>query len=257
MKFIKISMILMSLVGVSLMAACSKGKTELTVSAAASLSEALEEIQTNYRKQHPDVELLFNFGASGALQRQIEQGAEADLFLSAAEKQMVALIEGKWIEETDRTALLSNELVVVVPQDSGVEIKELNDLGLPEVRNVAVGITESVPAGAYAKEALSASGLWESLSPKLVQGKDVRQVLQYVETGNADAGIVYKTDALSSEKARIEYAVSPDSYSPIIYPIGIVKATKHREEAERFYAYLQSGEALEIFKKYGFSEPKS
>jgi len=238
-------------------AACTEKKVELTISAAASLTDALNEIQTVYEKNHGNIKLLYNFGASGALQQQIEQGAPVDLFLSAATKNMKALVDGRWIDEDKQTNLLSNELVVVVPADRQADLPDEYALAAAEIKKVAIGIPESVPAGNYAMEALTNANLWDKLQPKLVQAKDVRQVLQYVETGNADAGFVYKTDALSSRKVKIAFVVDADSYAPVEYLIGIVKATKHEEEAEEFYRYLQTQEALDIFKKYGFSVPRS
>lgn len=221
------------------------------MSAAASLTDALGELKALYENANPEVTLSFNFGASGALQQQIEQGAPADLFLSAASKNMQALVDKGFIEE--RHDLLKNELVVVVPSTGGAAVAKLEDLSDAAVKKVAVGIPESVPAGGYAKDALTAAGLWDGLQGKLVQGKDVRQVLQFVETANADAGFVYKTDALSSDKVKIAFAVDPSQYKSIVYPIGVVKATKHAEAAERFYAYLQTPEAMSVFVKYGFS----
>jgi molybdate transport system substrate-binding protein len=229
---------------------------ELTISAAASMTDALKEIQFAYQTKAKNTKLNFNFGASGALQQQIEQGAPADLFLSAAVKNMQALIDKQLVDATKKINLLTNELVVVVPVDSKLIIGTQSDLFKAEVKNVAIGIPESVPAGSYAKEALTNTKQWDGLQPKMVQGKDVRQVLQYIETGNADAGFVYKTDALTSQKVKVAFAVDPKSYTAVEYPIGIVKATKHSKEAESFYNYLQSKEALDVFVKFGFSIPK-
>ncbi|WP_420832455.1 molybdate ABC transporter substrate-binding protein [Paenibacillus periandrae] len=229
---------------------------ELTISAAASLTDALKEIQTAYQAKVKSTKLNFNFGASGALQQQIEQGAPADLFLSAATKNMKTLVDKQLIDSGKQKNLLTNELVVVVPSDGKVSIGSEADLSKPEVLHVAIGIPESVPAGSYAKEALTYSKLWDSLQPRLVQGKDVRQVLQYIETGNAEAGFVYKTDALTSSKVKIAFAVDPKSYQAVEYPIGIVKSTKHSKEAEDFYNYLQSKDALDVFVKFGFTVPK-
>lgn len=226
---------------------------ELTISAAASLTDALKEIQTGYEASHRSVKLIFNFGASGTLQQQIEQGAPADLFLSAATKNMKALVDKQLVDAAKQTNLLANELVVVVPADGKIAIARESDLTKEDVKSIAIGIPESVPAGSYAKEALTNVKLWEELQAKTVQAKDVKQVLQYVETGNADAGFVYRTDALVSQKAKVAFAVDPKQYMPALYPIGIVKATKHAKEAEDFYAYLQTQEALNVFVKYGFS----
>lgn len=232
------------------------GRTELTVSAAASLTDALNEIKAAYEAGHPNVKLTFNFGGSGTLQQQIEQGAPADLFLSAADKNMQALVDKKLVEEDKTTELLQNELVVVVPAEGGSGVAGIADLAGADVKKVAIGIPDSVPAGSYAREALTNAGLWDKLQAKTVQAKDVRQVLQYVETGNADAGFVYRTDALTSQKVKVAFAVDPSAYTKIEYPIGIVKASKHAKEAEDLYNYLQSPEALDVFVKYGFSVPK-
>ncbi|MEW9697583.1 molybdate ABC transporter substrate-binding protein [Paenibacillus sp. SI8] len=226
---------------------------ELTVSAAASMTDALKEIQKAYETKNPNIKLNFNFGASGALQQQIEQGAPADLFLSAATKNLKALVDKQLIDANQQKKLLTNELVAVISTDGKASIGNVADLSKAEVKNVAIGIPESVPAGSYAKEALTNAKLWDILQPKLVQAKDVRQVLQYVETGNADVGVVYKTDALTSQKVKVAYTVDPKTYTPVEYPIGIVKATKHSKEADGFYTYLQSKEALDVFVKYGFS----
>jgi molybdate transport system substrate-binding protein len=226
---------------------------ELTISAAASLTDALTEIQKAYEADNSTIKLSFNFGASGALQQQIEQGAPVDLFLSAAVKNMTALVDKQLIDPNQQINLLKNELVVVVPVDGKTPIERVSDLTKAEVKTVAIGIPESVPAGSYAKEALTNAQLWDTLQPKSVQAKDVRQVLQYVETGNADAGFVYKTDALTTDKVKVAFAVDAASYKTIQYPIGIVKATKHATEADEFYSYLQTQESLDVFVKYGFS----
>ncbi|WP_336783129.1 molybdate ABC transporter substrate-binding protein [Paenibacillus illinoisensis] len=226
---------------------------ELTISAAASLTDAMKEIETGYELAHPSVELNFNFGASGALQQQIEQGAPADIFVSAATKNMNALVDENLIAASDQKNLLQNSLVAIVPAGSENAVSSEQDLTADSVKTVAIGIPESVPAGTYAKEALTKAKLWDQLESKLVQGKDVRQVLQYVETGNADAGFVYKTDALTSDQVEIAFEVNKNSYTPAHYPVGIIEGTKHRTEAEQFYAYLQTPEVLDVFAKYGFS----
>ncbi|MBU7315674.1 molybdate ABC transporter substrate-binding protein [Paenibacillus oleatilyticus] len=230
-------------------------KVELTVSAAASLTDALKEIQTTYESKNAGIKLNFNFGASGALQQQIEQGAPADVFLSAAAKNMKALVDKQLVDAAQQKNLLVNELVVVVPEGGQAQVGTVDDLAKPEVKHVAIGEPESVPAGGYAKEALTNAKQWDALQPKLVMAKDVRQVLTYVESGNAEAGFVYKTDALTSKKVKIAFNVDPKTYKPVEYPAGIVKATKHAKEAEAFYTYLQSKEAADVFSKYGFTIP--
>ncbi|KKD55135.1 MULTISPECIES: molybdate ABC transporter substrate-binding protein [Paenibacillus] len=229
---------------------------ELTISAAASLTDALKEIQTLYESSHKGIQLNFNFGGSGALEKQIEQGAPSDLFLSASKKNMKSLVDQHLIESNKQKTWLTNELVAVIPADGTTSITSVKDVMQKEVKKVAIGIPESVPAGKYAQEALTNVKLWDVLQDKLVQAKDVRQVLQYVETGNADVGFVYKTDALTSQKAKIAFEVDSKTYSTVEYPIGIIKASKHIQEAESFYEYLQSQESLNIMAKYGFTIPK-
>ncbi|MCW3794925.1 molybdate ABC transporter substrate-binding protein [Paenibacillus sp. LS1] len=229
---------------------------DLTISAAASLTDAMKEIETNFETANPNIALNFNFGASGALQQQIEQGAPADIFVSAATKNMNALVDENLIASGDQKNLLQNSLVAIVPADGTSTVTSETDLTSDSIKTVAIGIPESVPAGTYAKEALTNAKLWDELESKLVQGKDVRQVLQYVETGNADAGFVYKTDALTSDQVKIAFEVDKNSYTPANYPVGIIEGTKHRTEAEQFYAYLQTPEVLDIFEKYGFTIPE-
>jgi molybdate transport system substrate-binding protein len=230
-------------------------KMELTISAAASLTDALKEIQTSYEGKNKQIKLNFNFGASGALQQQIEQGAPADVFLSAATKNMKALVDKQLIDAARQKNLLINELVLVVPADGKVAVQKVEDLTAEGIKHVAIGEPQTVPAGSYAKEALTQTKLWDRLQAKIVQGKDVRQVLTYVESGNAEAGFVYKTDALTSQKVKVALSVDSKTYTPIEYPAGIVKATKHSKEAEDFYAYLQTKEAQDVFVKYGFTIP--
>ncbi|WP_322905713.1 molybdate ABC transporter substrate-binding protein [Paenibacillus sp. SGZ-1009] len=227
---------------------------ELTISAAASLTDSLTEIQALYAKKFPNVKLTFNFGASGTLQKQIEQGAPADLFLSAGSKQMQALVAAKLIAPDHTLNLLTNELVLVVPKGSSSVPAAITDLTGNNIKRIAIGTPESVPAGMYAKQALEKAGVWDTLQPKLVQTKDVKQVLSYVETGNADAGFVYKTDALEAKGVQIAFTTSADSHDPIVYPIGVLSSTTHREDAALFYAYLQTKEALAVFAKYGFNK---
>ncbi|NMO95899.1 molybdate ABC transporter substrate-binding protein [Paenibacillus lemnae] len=233
----------------------SVDQVTLIVSAAASLTDALNEVEAIFGKEHPEVTLKFNYGASGALQKQIQEGAPADLFLSASPQYMNLLIEQGLVKENQQKTLLANTLVVVRAPDKGA-LTKLQDLNQDDVKHVTIGIPESVPAGSYAKEVLTEEGLWTPLQDKLVQAKDVRQVLQYVETGNADVGFVYKTDALTSDQVEIVFEPAPESYSSIEYPVGVVEASKHKIEAEMLLGFLQSEQAVNIFKKYGFSEPE-
>ncbi|MUG45973.1 molybdate ABC transporter substrate-binding protein [Paenibacillus woosongensis] len=235
----------------------SDEQVELTISAAASLTDAMKQIQASYEAQHPAVKLTFNFGGSGALQKQIEQGAPVDLFLSAAANNMNLLLDQNIIDAKQHMNLLTNKLVVVIPDDQLDEVQGMEDLKDTRIKMIAVGIPESVPAGSYAREALISAGLWDILQPKVVQAKDVRQVLQYVETGNADAGFVYESDALTSAKVKIAFPVDPAIYTPVEYPVGVIKSTKHGKEAAELYNYLHSQEALDVFVRYGFTPAQS
>ncbi|MFD0771169.1 molybdate ABC transporter substrate-binding protein [Bacillus sp. CGMCC 1.60114] len=230
-----------------------KEKVELTISAAASLQDALVELQKTFEKDHSNIKLKFNFGASGALQQQIAQGAPVDLFFSAAKDKFDALVKDEFISKEDGVDLVGNELVLVVSKDAVSGVKNFGDLTKKEVKRISIGTPESVPAGQYAKELFKNTNIWTNIESKVVYAKDVRQVLSYVETGNVDAGVVYKTDALSSNKVNIVATADKQTHTPIIYPVGIIKDTKHRTEAKEFYKFLQSKYAMKTLEKYGFT----
>ena len=154
------------------------------------------------------------------------------------------------IEESKRIDLVGNELVLVVPNDSKKEIKAFEDL--TKTDRMSIGTPEAVPAGQYAKEILEKLNVWQAIEGKIVFGKDVRQVLTYVETNNVDAGIVYKTDALISEKVMIAATAAEDSHAPIIYPLGMIKNSSHPKEAQLFYYFLQNDRSMKTFEKFGF-----
>ncbi|RFU71421.1 molybdate ABC transporter substrate-binding protein [Peribacillus saganii] len=226
-------------------------KTELTISAAASLQNALYDIKKAFEAEHPGIKLNFNFGASGTLQQQITQGAPVDLFFSAAEDKFDKLVEDGLIKKENAADLVGNELVIVVPTGSTKEIHGFEDLAKAE--KISIGTPESVPAGAYAKETLETLHVWEILSDKMVYAKDVRQALTYAETGNVDASIVYKTDAIISKKAGIAATAIKNSHSPIIYPAGIIQNSSHPKEAELFFDFLQDDKSIEALEKHGFN----
>ncbi|WHY73662.1 molybdate ABC transporter substrate-binding protein [Fictibacillus enclensis] len=234
--------------------ASSKKTTELTISAAASLKDALTDIQKTYEKEHPNVKLRFNFGASGTLQQQISQGAPSDLFFSAAEDKFDVLVKEGMIKKSEGINLVGNDVVLVVPKDSEAKISTFTDLSKSSIKKISIGTPEAVPAGSYAKESFKNMKLWNTLQSKLVYAKDVRQVLSYVETGNVDAGVVYKTDALISKKVQIVASADPKTHSPIVYPVGIIKDTKHKKEAKAFYQYLQKPSTVKTLEDYGFKK---
>lgn len=234
-------------------AAAPQAPVELTVSAAVSMKDALTEIQQAYQAKNPNVKLAFNFGASGALQKQIEEGAPADIFISAAVKQMDELAKKKLIKEDSRKDLLLNQLVLIAPKASALALTGFGDLAKAEVKQFAMGAPESVPAGQYTQQVLKKLGIDGSVQPKTVQAKDVRTVLAYVETGNVEAGAVYKTDALVSDKVKIIAAAPADSHAPIVYPMAVLAGTKQPAAAEAFAAFLRGAESKAIFEKYGFA----
>ncbi|OPY63542.1 MAG: Molybdate-binding periplasmic protein precursor [Pelotomaculum sp. PtaU1.Bin065] len=228
----------------------AKEKVELTVSAAASLQDVTGELKEIYEKQHSGVTITYNLASSGALQQQIEQGAPADLFISAGKSQMDALAGKGLIVDSSRKDLLSNELVLVAGKDSALTgFEGLTDAS---VKRISTGDPDTVPAGQYAKETLTSLKLWDQLQPKMVPAKDVRQVLTYVETGDVEAGLVYRTDAAISKDVKIVAAAPAGSNKPIVYPMAVIKSTKNQKEAEAFAAFLQSDDAVKVFEKYGF-----
>jgi len=227
----------------------------VVVSAAISLKDALDELGQTYEQRNPGVKITFNYGGSGTLQHQIEQGAPVDIFFPAAEKQMDALESQGVIAAGTRRAVVSNELVLIVPGGSGV-VKSFQDLARPEVKIVALGEASTVPAGMYARQTLEHLGLAAVVEKKAVYAKDVRQVLTYIETGNADAGIVYQTDARISSKVRIVATAPPASHEPILYPAAIVKAAKDPGAARAFLEFLDGPEARAVFARYGFAAPE-
>ncbi len=235
--------------------AAQKSKTELTVSAAISLKDALDEAKQLYVSQHGDVSIAANYGASGTLQLQIEQGAPVDVFISAAPKQMDALESKGLLLEGTRKDLLKNEVVLIVPGDSKAGIATFQDLLKPAVMKVALGEPVAVPAGKYAQDVLTFYGIYDQVKAKAVLGKDVRQVLTYVETGNVDAGIVYLTDAMSSSKVRVVVQAPPNSHAPVIYPVAVIKASKNAAAAKDFEAFLSYPAIRAAFQKYGFGLP--
>ncbi|MEH7381605.1 molybdate ABC transporter substrate-binding protein [Bacillus sp. JJ1533] len=230
---------------------------ELTVSAAASMQTVLEELTKNFEEKHSTIDISFNFGGSGALAQQISQGAPVDLFLSASIEKFDALVDDGLIDQSQKKNVIGNEIVLISPIENEKDISSLEDLKTKADR-VSIGIPESVPAGKYAKEALDSMGLWNSIerNTEIVFAKDVRQVLTYVETGNVDAGFVYKTDAQSTDQIKVISSVDSTYHSAIIYPIGVLNSSKHMDEATLFYEYLLSEEALHIFEEYGFTRIK-
>lgn len=231
--------------------ATSQQRTSLTVSAAISLSPALTEIKTVYQSSNPNTIITYNFGASGALEQQIQQGAPVDIFFGAATKQMDGLQKANLLLNETRRNLLTNRLVLITPKNGAV-LSDFKQLTEAKIKKIAIGAPKSVPAGQYAQEMLTKLGLLPQLQPKLVLGNNVRQVLTFVESGNVDAGIVYTTDAKASDKVTVRLTAAENLHSPIVYPLAIIKNSRNSAAAKLFVEFLAGDRAKIVFQKYGF-----
>ncbi|NJP10535.1 MAG: molybdate ABC transporter substrate-binding protein [Leptolyngbyaceae cyanobacterium RU_5_1] len=229
----------------------AQGNTTLTVSAAVSLTNALNEIAPLYRQSRPNVTVRYNFAGSGALQQQIENGASVDVFISAAEKQMDALQRKNLLVAGTRRNLLTNRLVLIVPANAA-GITNLRSLSHGPVKRIAIAEPRSVPAGQYAEQALRKQGLWDALKPKFVLANNVRQVLQFVESGNVQAGLVYATDARTTNQVKVVQTIPANLHDPIVYPIAVIKTSKAPAIAKTFAQFLSGNVARNVFTKYGF-----
>src|SRR4029077_16296011 len=224
---------------------------EIIVSAAASLTDVLKEISNGYQSKAKHT-VKFNFGPSNGLARQIEEGAPADIFFSADLAQMDNLDKNGRLEPSTRKNLLSNQLVIIVPADSKLAISSPKDLLKADIKRIALAEPTSVPVGVYSSKYLTDEGLWDQIKPKVVPVQDVRATLASVESGNVEAGFVYKTDAAISKKVKIVYEVPIDKGPKIIYPVAVIKESKKKDAARDFMNYVLSPAAKDTFKKYGF-----
>ncbi len=223
---------------------------EILVAAAGSLTDVLKELSAAYQSKSKNT-VNFNFGPSSTLARQIEEGAPADMFFSADLAQMDDLDKNGRLEPGTRKNLLSNQLVIVVPSDSKLAIASPKDLLKSEVKKIALA-GPPVPVGVYSSKYLGAEGLWDQIKPKVVPVQDVRATLASVESGNVEAGFVYKTDAAVSKKVKIVYEVPINKGPKIVYPVAIVKESKRKDAARDFLNYVQIPASKELFKKYSF-----
>ena len=224
----------------------------ITVSVAASLQHAMNELAPAFEESSGGIKLKFNFGGSGTLEQQIENGAPVDVFFSAAPKQMDSLAAKGLILPKTRRDLLRNEVVLIVPKDS-TGATNFQDLTDSKIKLIALGDPGSVPAGDYGRQVLEALHVWTAVQSKLVLAKDVRQVLSYVETGNADAGIVYATDARESNKVRVAAVAPAETHAPVIYPIAVIKDSRNPSAARAFLTFLAGPSASEVFRRDGFT----
>jgi molybdate transport system substrate-binding protein len=231
--------------------AATLSAANINVFAAASLAESLQEIGAGYQKATGN-KVNFNFGSSSLLALQIEEGAPADLFFSADEAKMDSLEKRGLILKDTRKSRLSNTLVIVVAREKGALIEKPGDLASDKVKRLALAEPRTVPAGIYAKEFLQRKKLWTAVEAKVVPTENVRAALAAVEAGNADAGIVYKTDAAISKKVKIAYEVSVQEGPKISYPVAIITESKQPAAARQFLEYLESDAATKVFRKFGF-----
>src|SRR5271163_1765387 len=237
--------------------AASQQSSAIIVSAAISLKDALDElgpifqVQQHRKNGGSGTAVTCNYGGSGTLARQIEQGAPVDVFFSAAEKQRDELGAQDLIVADTRRDLVGNALVLIAPAQA-TTLHSFQDLSNPAIKAIALGETSTVPAGMYARQTLEHLGLFAALEKKVVYAKDVRAVLTYVETGNADAGMVYQTDANTSKKIRVVAIAPADSHDPIVYPAAVLRDSKNKVEARAFLEFLQGPDARAVFQKYGF-----
>ena len=206
-----------------------------------------------FQDRYPNIKVEGTYDSSGKLQTQIEEGLEADLFMSAATKQMNALKEEGMIDSDTVVDLLVNKIVLIVPADSESSLTAFEDIA--DAKSVALGDPESVPAGQYAKEALTSLGIWDQVESRASFGSNVTEVLNWVAEGSAEAGIVYATDAATTEKVKVIGEAPEGSLAEnVIYPVGIVSASEKKEAAKLFLEFLQSEEAMEVFERYGFTD---
>lgn len=228
-------------------------KVELFISAAASLRDAMDELKSNYEAEN-NVELTFNFAGSGKLAQQIQQGAPVDVFISANENWMDTLVEENLIKAETRANVTGNKLVLIVGNEATIQYNSFADIDPSDAEQIAIGNPESVPAGEYTEAVLKAIGKWEELESKFVFAQDVRQVLTYVETGNAELGFVYESDAISSENVKVLAESDPSMHDAIIYPAAVTADSEHEEESKRLIDFLLSETGQEVLAQYGFSK---
>jgi molybdate transport system substrate-binding protein len=233
-----------------LLIGCSnqKDKTGLTISAASSMTESLSQLAMDFEKQYPNIDITYNFGGTGTLRKQVEQGAPIDLFFLASEKDYNLLKERELIQEG--IPILENRLVMIKHSES--EVESINDL-IQTNKKIAIGTPEAVPAGSYAKEALQSMKMWEALEDRIVFTKDVYHVLKLVEEGAVQTGIVYYTDTLNASNITVVENIDSSFHSPIRYFLAkINKDNKNAEAVEAFSEFANSESSMKLFESYGF-----
>lgn len=234
-------------------AASEEGNKTITILAAASLTDVMHELELDYEAEHPDIDLVFSFAGSGALQAQIEEGAPADIFISASSKHMDALNDEGLMDSNSIRDLLLNRVVLIVPEGNELGLASFEDVLNDGVNIIALGEVESVPAGKYAQQVFESLGIWEEVEQRANFGTDVRTVLTWVEMGEADCGVVYATDAYTSDLVTVVAEAPEGSCDRVVYPAGIIEGSEVAAEAEEFLQFLESSEAAAVFEDYGFT----
>lgn len=227
------------------------GQIDLLISAASSTTDVLKELITEFEKDNPDVRITTNFAGSGTLLRQIERGAPVDLFFSADQLTMAQAVQQEFISRDSIFNVAENQLIVVGRDDLSYSVTDLDGVVGSNVRLVAIGNPDSVPAGRYARAALEEGGLWERVSPHLIFTQNVRQCLDYVARGEVDLAFVYSTDVLVPRE-NVNHLLTINLSEPIVYPIGVLNSSNHPEESHRFIAFLKAEKAQEIIEINGF-----
>lgn len=245
--FLLMGIIIFSLVGCK----GSGDDKSVTISAAASLTDALLDIESQFEKE-TGIDITYNFASSGTLQKQIEEGAPVDAFISASLKKMDVLQEKNFIDRNTRKNILKNRLVLIVSKEYKDRISKVEDL-LNEGIKLSIGTPESVPAGRYAKQSIVNMGFWDKLEDKIVYAKDVRQVVTYVDNGDVDVGIVYSSDTTIMKNSIKKELIKEEYHDGIVYPVAIIKSSEKKDLTKKFVKYLNTEEAKNIFKRYGFN----
>ena len=241
-------------IALSFFLSISSWAADLTVSAAASLTQAFQDIGAQFEAQNPGTKVKFNFGASGALLQQIVNGAPVDVFASADTDTMDKAVAKGVVVAADVKVFTTNKLVLIVPTQSKANMQQLADLKKPELKRFAMGLPASVPAGLYAQGALEKAGLWTDVKGKVISTQNVRQALDYVARNEVDAGFVYASDALlMADKVKVAFQVA--TTSPIHYPMAQTAFSTQAAEAQKFIAFVQSNAGQAVLKKHGFSTP--
>jgi len=256
-EFLLVLACLTGLLLASQIRAQSPSAQEITVSAAISLKNVFEEIGKTFMQKYPGTKVVFNFGGSGDLARQIESGAPVDVFASAAQKDMNDIEKKDLIAANSRKDFARNGVVLVKPANSTIPLHTIADLQKKAIKKIVIGNPKTVPAGRYAEQALRHFNLWDTIRDKLVFAENVRQALDYVARDEVDAGLVYSTDAMvRSKEVKVVMKLPEESHQPVVYPIGVIKGTKEESFSRAFVDLVVSPEGQQILNKYGFIAAK-